>query len=127
VSQLRVLLVEDSRRLAERIRELIELNADATVVKTVYDEASAIETVRKERIDLMVLDLQLQSGTGFGVLEHLGPDRPPVVVLTNYALPQYEKRAHDLGVEYFLDKARDFERLSEIVGIVLHSVATRTD
>jgi len=117
VSQLRVLLVEDSRRLAERIRELIELNADATVVKTVHDEASAIETVRKERIDLMVLDLQLQSGTGFGVLEQLGLNRPPVVVLTNYALPQYEKRALDLGVEYFLDKARDFERLSEIVGM----------
>jgi DNA-binding NarL/FixJ family response regulator len=116
VSQLRVLLVEDSRRLAERIRELIELNEDATVVKTVYDEASAIEAARKERIDLIVLDLQLQSGTGFGVLEQLGSDRPPVVVLTNYALPQYEKRAHDLGVEYFLDKSRDFERLSEIIG-----------
>ena len=116
MSQLRVLLVEDSRRLAERIRELIELNEDATVVKTVYDEASAIEAARKERIDLIVLDLQLQSGTGFGVLEQLGSDRPPVVVLTNYALPQYEKRAHDLGVEYFLDKSRDFERLSEIIG-----------
>ena len=111
-----MLLVEDSRRLAERIRELIELNEDATVVKTVYDEASAVEAARKDRIDLIVLDLQLQSGTGFGVLEQLGLNRPPVVVLTNYALPQYEKRAHDLGVEYFLDKSRDFERLSEIVG-----------
>ena len=116
MSQLRVLLVEDSRRLAERIRELIELNEDAIVVKTVFDEDSAIEAARKERIDLIVLDLQLQSGTGFGVLEQLGPSRPPVVVLTNYALPQYEKRAYDLGVEHFLDKSRDFERLSEIVG-----------
>jgi DNA-binding NarL/FixJ family response regulator len=116
VSQLRVLLVEDSRRLADRIKELIELNEDAIVVKTVYDEASAVDTVRTDHIDLIVLDLQLQSGTGFGVLEQLGAGRPPVVVLTNYALPQYEKRANDLGVEYFLDKSRDFERLSEIVG-----------
>jgi DNA-binding NarL/FixJ family response regulator len=116
MTQLRVLLVEDSRRLAERIRELIELNEDATVVRTVDDEVSAIEAARKDRIDLIVLDLQLQSGTGFGVLEQLGANRPPVVVLTNYALPQYQKRAHDLGVEYFLDKSRDFERLSEIVG-----------
>jgi DNA-binding NarL/FixJ family response regulator len=116
MTQLRVLLVEDSRRLAERIRELIELNEDATVVRTVDDEVSAIEAARKDRIDLIVLDLQLQTGTGFGVLEQLGANRPPVVVLTNYALPQYQKRAHDLGVEYFLDKSRDFERLSEIVG-----------
>jgi DNA-binding NarL/FixJ family response regulator len=123
MTQLRVLLVEDSRRLAERIRELIELNEDATVVRTVDDEASAIEAARKDRIDLIVLDLQLQSGTGFGVLEQLGANRPPVVVLTNYALPQYQKRAHDLGVEYFLDKSRDFERLSEIVG--KYQVASR--
>jgi DNA-binding NarL/FixJ family response regulator len=116
MTQLRVLLVEDSRRLAERIRELIELNEDAIVVKTVNNEASAIEAARKEKVDLIVLDLQLQSGTGFGVLEKLGLDRPPVVILTNYALPQYEKRAQDLGVEHFLDKSRDFERLSEIVG-----------
>jgi DNA-binding NarL/FixJ family response regulator len=123
MTQLRVLLVEDSRRLAERIRELIELNEDATVVRTVDDEVSAIEAARKDRIDLIVLDLQLQSGTGFGVLEQLGANRPPVVVLTNYALPQYQKRAHDLGVEYFLDKSRDFERLSEIVG--KYQVASR--
>ncbi len=116
MTQLRVLLVEDSRRLAERIRELIELNEDAIVIKTVNNEASAIEAARKEKVDLIVLDLQLQSGTGFGVLEKLGLDRPPVVILTNYALPQYEKRAQDLGVEHFLDKSRDFERLSEIVG-----------
>lgn len=116
MSPLHVLLVEDSQRLAERIRELIELNADTLVVKTVADETSAVLAVRSEKIDLIVLDLQLVSGTGFGVLEQLGPDRPPVIVLTNYALPQYEARARSLGAEHFLDKSRDYERLVDIVG-----------
>jgi len=116
MSPLRVLLVEDSRRLAERISELIELNENTKVVRTVVDEASAVAAVQSGQYDLVVLDLQLESGSGFGVLEQLGPDRPPVVVLTNYALPQYESRARALGAEHFLDKSRDYERLVDIVG-----------
>jgi two-component system, OmpR family, response regulator len=115
-SPLRVLLVEDSRRLAERISELIELNENTKVVRTVVDEASAVAAVQSGQFDLVVLDLQLESGSGFGVLEQLGPERPPVVVLTNYALPQYESRARALGAEHFLDKSRDYERLVDIVG-----------
>ena len=116
MSPLRVLLVEDSRRLAERISELIELNENTKVVMTVVDEASAVAAVQSGQFDLVVLDLQLESGSGFGVLEQLGPERPPVVVLTNYALPQYESRARALGAEHFLDKSRDYERLVDIVG-----------
>jgi len=116
MSSLRVLLVEDSRRLAERISELIELNENTKVVRTVVDEASAVAAVQSGEYDLIVLDLQLESGSGFGVLEQLGTDRPPVVVLTNYALPQYESRARALGAEHFLDKSRDYERLVDIVG-----------
>jgi hypothetical protein len=36
-------------------------------------------------------------------------------VMTNYALPQYVERARRFGVEHFLNKARDFERLPGIV------------
>jgi DNA-binding NarL/FixJ family response regulator len=67
------------------------------------------------KVDLLILDLQLKIGTGFGVLESLGADRPYTIVMTNYALPQYRERARRLGVEHFLLKERDFERLTEIV------------
>jgi hypothetical protein len=41
--------------------------------------------------------------------------RPTVVVLTNFALPQYRLQVEALGVEYFLDKAREYDRLPEIL------------
>ena len=41
----------------------------------------------------MILDLQLAKGTGFGVLSQLRDKRPVTVVLTNYALPEYRRRA----------------------------------
>jgi two-component system OmpR family response regulator len=109
-----VLLVEDSPRIAERVRELLQQEG-LRVLATVDDEPSAIRALRDLPIDLLILDLQLKIGTGFGVLEAIGIERPPTIVMTNYALPQYRERARKLGVEHFLNKAMDFEKLPEIV------------
>lgn len=111
---LTALLVEDSPRIAERLRELL-LQAGVRVLATVDDEPSAIRALRELPVDLLILDLQLKLGTGFGVLETVGARRPPTIVMTNYALPQYRERARQLGVEHFLNKAMDFERLPQIV------------
>ncbi len=115
VAGLRILLVEDSPRIAERLRELLDQEAGVSVVATVDDETSAIRALREMSVDLLILDLQLKTGTGFGVLESIGRNRPPTIVMTNYALPQYRERARQLGVEHFLNKEKDFERLPEIV------------
>jgi len=111
---LRVLLVEDSPRIAERLRELL-LQEGLRVLATVQDEPAAIRAVHEMPVDLLILDLQLKVGTGFGVLETLGADRPTTIVMTNYALPQYRERALQLGVDHFLNKDKDLERLPEIL------------
>jgi DNA-binding response OmpR family regulator len=110
----RVLLVEDSQRIAERLRELLT-DAGMSVAATVDDESSAVRTLREMPIDILILDLQLRAGTGFGVLKTVGESRPPTIVLTNFVLPQYRERARLLGIEYFLNKAQDLERLPQIL------------
>ena len=111
----RVLLVEDSRVLAERMRETLATLDDVEVVASVTDESAAVAAVRDNQVDVIVLDLQLREGTGFGVMERLGKSRPLVIVFTNYMLPEYQRLANALGVEYFLNKSRDYERLPEII------------
>ena len=112
---LRVLLVEDSRVLAERMRETLAALENVVVVASVTDESAAVAAVRDNEVDVIVLDLQLKEGTGFGVMERLGKSRPTVIVFTNYMLPEYQRLASLLGVEYFLNKSRDYERLPEII------------
>lgn len=112
---LRVLLVEDSPRIAAMLRDMLESDGGVRVVEVVSDEQSAIRQARQAEIDVMILDLQLSSGTGFGVLSQLRDKRPVTVVLTNYALPEYRRRALALGAEYFLDKSKDLEKLQEIM------------
>jgi DNA-binding NarL/FixJ family response regulator len=108
---LRVLLVEDSKLLAERVREVLQQIPGVEVIGTADTERSAVAMTRANAVDAIILDLQLKEGTGFGVLRALGKVRPPVIVLTNFSLPIFAERARELGVEQFLDKGMDFDRL----------------
>ena len=113
---LRVLLVEDSQVLAARLRETLATLEQVAVVATVDNEQDATEWVRASLIDVLILDLLLKNGSGFGVLRGLGTHRPVVIVLTNYALPEYRQSALRLGVDHFLNKAADCDRLAELIG-----------
>jgi two-component system OmpR family response regulator len=118
---LRVLLVEDSPLLCERISEVVAGIPGVELIASVGSEAAAVEVVRKGNVDVVILDLQLRNGTGFGVLRNLRSleRRPEVVVFTNFALATYRDNALALGARHFLDKARDYERLPS----VLHEIS----
>jgi two-component system, OmpR family, response regulator len=115
---LRVLLVEDSRMLQDRLRETVAALDGVEVSDTVDSELAAVDAIRTGRCDAVVLDLHLRRGTGIGVLRALaraGARPPPVVVFTNYDLPEYRRMAQSFGVRHFLDKAREFEQLPAVL------------
>jgi two-component system, OmpR family, response regulator len=116
-SALRVLLAEDSSLLAARLAELIRRLPDVDLIQTVDTEADALGSILAAQPDVLILDLHLRSGSGFGVLRSLarGTRRPKVVVLTNFGLPEYRHEAESLGVEAFLDKSRDYFRLPSLL------------
>ena len=101
--------------LAERLRESLDMLENVEVVAAVADESAAVNAARNNQIDVIILDLQLKEGTGFGVVQRLGKDRPKIIVFTNYMLPEYQRLADALGVEYFLNKSRDYERLPQLI------------
>lgn len=111
----RVLLVEDSRVLAERLRESLDGLDNVEVIGAVADESAAVAAVRAQSPDVIILDLQLKEGTGFGVMQRLGAARPKIIVFTNYMLPEYQRLAESLGVEHFLNKSLDYERLPQLI------------
>ncbi len=117
---LSVLLVEDSALLAERLSELVHGIGGLDLAGVVDSEAAAIAFVGDRAIDVMLLDLHLRQGTGFGVLRALVNDmaRPIVVVLTNYDLAEYRRAATALGAQYFLDKARDMDQLPSVLDTI---------
>lgn len=117
-SSVRVLLVEDSAVLAGRIAELICRLPHVELTDTVDTEAAALERVAASAPDVLILDLHLRNGSGFGVLRSLGrtsAPRPKIIVLTGFDLPQYRREAETLGVDAFLNKSRDYHRLPALL------------
>ena len=62
--------------------------------------------IKREPVDVIILDLHLRQGTGFGVMRTLATThlKPRIVVLTNNDLPEYKKTAFALGATHYLDK-----------------------
>jgi len=115
---LRVLLVEDSPLLADRITELISRLPDVDLIDTVETETDALRRLAASSPDVVILDLHLRTGSGFGVLRSLGRDatrRPKIIVLTGFDLPEYRREAEAFGVEAFLNKSRDYNRLPALL------------
>jgi len=114
---LRVLLVEDSKVLTERLTEALRQIADIELVGTADSEAGALAAFKSLPVDVIILDLHLKQGTGFGVMRALASaqKKPRIIVLTNYDLPEYKNAAIALGASHFLDKARDYGRLPEVL------------
>jgi CheY-like chemotaxis protein len=115
---LRVLVVEDSPVVAERMRETLRDIPGVLHVDTLSRESAAVERLALGGIDVIILDLHLERGTGFGVLrsiQSLAGERPIAIIFTNYDLPEYRRQALALGAHDFLDKARDFERIPAVL------------
>jgi two-component system, OmpR family, response regulator len=104
--------------LALRIQELIRRLPDVNLVDTVDTEAEALLRMAAGTPDVIVLDLHLRVGSGFGVLRalarHDGP-RPKIIVLTGFDLPEYRRQAEAFGVEAYLNKSRDYHRLPSLL------------
>ena len=114
---LRVLLVEDSALLVQRISELVNALSFVRLEGNVNTEAAAIERLDAGGIDAIILDLQLHTGSGFGVLKELRKrgTMPPVIVFTNFAIAAYRDSALALGAAHFLDKSRDYDQLPSVL------------
>jgi DNA-binding NarL/FixJ family response regulator len=124
---LRILLVEDSALLAARLTELLRHVPDVDLIGTLDSEAGALDCMASACPDVIILDLHLRTGSGFGVLRNLNePGRPKVIVLTNFDLPAYRREAESLGADAFLDKARDYSELPALLNDIARARVAAT-
>jgi two-component system, NarL family, response regulator DevR len=114
---LMVYLVEDSPAIRARLAATIRGIEGTELVGEAGTVNGAIHGICAIHPSALILDLQLEDGSGIEVLRAVHACLPElhVVVLTNYATDQHRRACIDAGAEYFLDKSSDFPRVREIV------------
>jgi DNA-binding NarL/FixJ family response regulator len=108
---IRVLLVEDDRRVHGIVADLLHSIGDLQPVATVTTEAEANLWLEENPLgwDLAIIDLILDEGTGMGVLAkcRARPAGGKAVVLSNYVSPAIFRHCMSLGANAVFHKAHD--------------------
>ena len=107
--KIQVLIVDDEPLARERIRKLLQKEADLEIIGECADGIEAVAAIRKQRPDLVFLDVQMPELDGFGVLEQLEPGPIPVVVFVT-AHDRFALRAFEVHALDYLLKPFDAER-----------------
>jgi two-component system LytT family response regulator len=107
---MRTLIVDDTRLARQELKTLLARHPDIELVGEAEDLPGARYAVQRLQPDLLLLDIQLPSGTGFELLDQLDP--LPLVVFTT-AYDQYAVRAFDANALDYLIKPVAPDRLAE--------------
>jgi CheY-like chemotaxis protein len=118
---LRVLVVDDSKELAESVGRLLEFwGYDMHVA---YDGPTGLELARLYRPEVVLLDLRMPGMDGYEVARRLrqgeGSDAPVLVAMTGYASEEDEARTQQAGFHFHVRKPAPPGSLRDI----LHRVA----
>lgn len=102
----RILLADDHPLVRAGVRRILETRPGITVAGEVSDGDAALEFLRADPVDVLVLDLTMPGTDGFEVLRRVKQTLPgvKVLVLTMHADAEYVARAVQDGADGYLLK-----------------------
>lgn len=100
--RLTVLIVDDEPLAREGLRLLLDADPHVGEILDARNGAEAVTTIRRQRPDLVLLDVQMPGMDGFAVVEAIGAEHMPAVIFVT-AHSQYAIRAFEISaVDYLL-------------------------
>src|SRR5215475_8111461 len=123
---MRILVVEDERKVASFIRRGLE--AEHYTVDVAYDGDTGLARALEGHYDLLILDLMLPRRDGAALLGELRARRQtlPILLLTARATVSDKVRGLDLGADDYLTKPFEFTELLARVRALLRRGGTTT-
>jgi len=110
-----ILLVEDNPADERLIREAFKAATADVCILAASNGAEALALLRRERPNMILLDLNLPAVDGREVLDSLKNDKRlrhiPIVVLTSSAMPRDVLSAYRSGANCYLQKPIDLSQL----------------
>jgi signal transduction histidine kinase/DNA-binding LacI/PurR family transcriptional regulator/CheY-like chemotaxis protein len=103
-----ILVVDDEPGILDVHARIVQTQFPSCRVLRSHDGREALDVIRRELPDLVLLDLMMPELDGYGVLEAMREDEAihdiPVIVLTGQVLTEEDMARFDLGVTAVLQK-----------------------
>jgi two-component system, chemotaxis family, chemotaxis protein CheY len=113
----RILTIDDSKTMRDMLRFTL-VDAGYDVLQAV-DGQDGLDVLRKERVDVVITDINMPKLDGYGVIRHLradsGYDDTPILVLSTECDQKTKDIGRDAGATGWLVKPFDPDQLVEIV------------
>jgi DNA-binding NtrC family response regulator len=108
---LKILVVDDERPARVGMRKVLD-RAGFLVVEA-GDGTAALDAVRRERPDIVLLDINIPPPDGMAVLDEITarPDAPPVIMITAYGSERLAAEAIKRGAYDYLPKPYELDEL----------------
>jgi len=122
---IRVAIADDQQLVRSGLRTILEAEGDITVIGEAADGKQAVELVRSELPDVLLLDVQMPGTDGLAAAEQILDDSTDckVLMLTTFDLDEYVYQALRLGAAGFLLK----DMLGEDIVTVVRQAARGVD
>lgn len=123
-ADIKILLVDDSPSNNLLLQNILEEEGYAPI--TSFDGKNALEIIRKEKPDLVLLDIMMPEIDGFEVLEDIVTNNDTkdikVIIITARKDPEDRNRAIDLGVIDYIIKPIDIDYLLKRIEYVVQKI-----
>ena len=106
----KILLVEDDKNIREMYQMKLEMEGYEVI--TADDGKDALELIKKEKLDLVLLDILLPKKDGFEVLEEVRQSKDekikniPIIIVSNLSHFDDQQEAKKFAVFDYLVKAK---------------------
>lgn len=118
--ELKCIAIDDEPLALEIIKAYIEKVPFLKLLKTFDNAIDSIDFIKKNKVDLMFLDIEMESLSGIQLL-HALKDRPEVIFTTAY--DSYAVEGFELDAADYLLKPISFERFLKSVDRVYHNLS----
>jgi CheY-like chemotaxis protein len=111
----KILLVDDEREFVQTLSERLLMRDLGSAVA--FDGESALDVVRDDEPEVMILDLRMPGIDGIEVLRRVKDDRPEieVIILTGHGSEADRETCMGLGAFAYLQKPVDIDELSATI------------
>jgi two-component system response regulator CpxR len=111
----KILLVDDEREFVQTLSERLLMRDMGSAIA--YDGESALDVVREDEPDVMILDLKMPGIDGIEVLRRVKTTQPEieVIILTGHGSESDRDTCMQLGAFAYLQKPVDVEELSATI------------